>query len=130
MTRLAALCWLTLLCTCCGAAVAHDRYRLPRLPDGHPDLQGNWDHNDATPLERLSVSPSLVITQEQALEIERLLNAASEDRNIPTEPTEFFNERHILPLHGELRSSIIVAPADGKLPWTPPFATWGVDARR
>lgn len=24
----------------------------PRTPDGHPDLQGNWSNNNATPLER------------------------------------------------------------------------------
>src|SRR5579864_4706442 len=24
----------------------------PRTPDGHPDLQGFWDNNNATPLER------------------------------------------------------------------------------
>ena len=27
-------------------------YVVPRTPDGHPDLQGVWANNDATPLER------------------------------------------------------------------------------
>ena len=25
---------------------------IPRMADGHPDLQGNWLNNSATPLER------------------------------------------------------------------------------
>ena len=27
-------------------------WTLPRTPDGHPDLQGVWANNNATPLER------------------------------------------------------------------------------
>ena len=31
---------------------APERWTLPRTPDGHPDLQGVWANNNATPLER------------------------------------------------------------------------------
>ena len=27
-------------------------WKAPRAPDGHPDLQGVWANNSATPLER------------------------------------------------------------------------------
>ena len=30
-------------------------WTLPRTPDGHPDLQGVWANNSATPLERPDV---------------------------------------------------------------------------
>ena len=44
-----------------GAGVAHDSlagsrvyqvYNPPRVTDGHPDPQGFWSNNNATPLER------------------------------------------------------------------------------
>ncbi len=43
---------LTLLSAlCCGSALA-ENYRVPRLADGEPDLQGVWTNATATPLER------------------------------------------------------------------------------
>ena len=30
----------------------------PRAADGHPDLQGVWENNSATPLERPAHSPA------------------------------------------------------------------------
>jgi len=121
---------LAVLLGALGIAVAHAEYRVPRLENDRPDLQGSWDHNDATPLERMPGFSLLVITKEQAKKIEAMLEATFEDRTTPTEPTEFFHERRILPIRGELRSSIVVDPADGKLPWSPAFADWPVKARR
>ena len=31
---------------------AAERWAAPRTPEGHPDLQGVWANNSATPLER------------------------------------------------------------------------------
>jgi len=105
-------------------------YRVPRLSDGRPDLQARWDHIDAAPLERLPGFDSLVITQTQATKIEASLDAMSEDRSTPTEPTEYFNARKILPIRGDLRSSVIVDPESGRLPWKTEFAEWGKKTRR
>ena len=30
-------------------------YEVPRTIDGHPDLQGVWENNTITPVERLSL---------------------------------------------------------------------------
>ena len=68
-------------------------YRVPRLADGRPDLQGVWDHVNATPLERSPGYTTLAITPEQAAAIDRSLEQFAEDRSKPTEPTEYFNER-------------------------------------
>lgn len=109
------LCWL--LATCCVAAVAHAReYRPPRLADRQIDLQGTWSHKNMTPLERPADIESLVISREQALELQTRLRARLDDLSKPAEPSEYFWERSIEPIDGEYRSSIIVEPADGRIP--------------
>lgn len=116
---------LAALALASGAAFASDGvYRPPRNSAGQPDLQGMWDHTNATPLVRPKGFDTLVITAAQAVEIERRIAAVQEDRATPTEPTEYFNERRILPIRGELRSSIIVDPEDGRIPGTPLFQEW------
>ena len=40
------------LCFVCLAASAWGQYKAPRSIDGHPDLQGFWANNNATPMER------------------------------------------------------------------------------
>jgi hypothetical protein len=35
-----------------GTGRAAETWSVPRTPDGHPDLQGYWANNNATPLER------------------------------------------------------------------------------
>src|SRR5258705_6686891 len=42
---------------------------IPRLADGHPDLQGTYDLGTLTPLERAAGSP-LVLTEDQAKKLE------------------------------------------------------------
>jgi hypothetical protein len=125
--------WPTLACaaalTSCAVPADAGSYRPPRLADGRPDLQGVWDHVNSTPLERPPGFATLVIDAEQAAAISRALDQFAEDRSRPTEPTEYFNERQLLPIRGELRSSIIVDPPDGRIPWTAAFKQWPARAR-
>jgi len=44
---------------------------IPRLPDGHPDLQGTYDLATLTPVERAASAP-LVMSDEQAKKLEQL----------------------------------------------------------
>ena len=92
------------------------RVSSARLADGRPDLQGVWDLVDATPLERPPGFTTLAITPEQAADLERGLQQVAEDPSTPTEQTEYFNQRRILPILGELHSSIVVDPPDGRIP--------------
>lgn len=117
-------------CAFNSAPASEPVYRVPRLADGRPDLQASWDHIDSTPLERMAIVNSLVITKEEAKKIEATLEATFEDRNTPTEPTEFFNAKSIYPIRGELRSSIIVEPATGKLPFKPEYSDWSSKTRK
>src|SRR5262245_36279819 len=108
-----------LLAMASGAPFAKDvPYSAPRLEDGRPDLQGNWVATNRTPLVRPAGLTELRITVEQAREIEARGYAREHDLTIPNETPEFFDERRVEPIRGELRSSIIVDPADGKIPGT------------
>jgi hypothetical protein len=94
-------------------------YRPPRLDDGRPDFQGHWIALNRTPLVRPDWLTERLITPEQAREIEARGSARERDLSIPNETPEFFDERRVLPIRGELRSSIIIDPPDGQIPGTP-----------
>jgi hypothetical protein len=117
-----------LLCTVLALAAsstrAGDDHRPPRLANGRPDLQGNWELTDPTPLVRPPGFTTLSITAEQARQIEQLVEARVEDRATPTEPTEYFTTRRVRPIRGEFRSSIIVEPENGQLPGRPELQRW------
>ena len=40
------------VCLTYGTAWAQQNWRVPRTADGHPDLQGIWTNNSATPMQR------------------------------------------------------------------------------
>ncbi len=45
-------------------------WEVPRTPDGHPDLQGNWTNQTLTPLERRG-NQGPVYTPEEVAQIEQ-----------------------------------------------------------
>lgn len=104
-------------------------YRPPRLEDGRVDLQGVWNLSNLTPLERLAGFDSLVITREQASAIEERI--AGMRKNQPTGAAdEGFDERRWMePIGGEWRSSVIVEPANGRIPGNAAFKTQAADHR-
>ena len=57
------------------------------------------------------------------------IGALAEDRATPTEPTEYFEDLRIEPIRGELRSSLIVDPANGRIPGNDLFRTQLAQAR-
>jgi hypothetical protein len=101
---------------CLAAAAKDASYRAPRLDSGQPDFQGVWIASNSTPLQRPSRFTTLRISEAEAAELLALLEARAEDRGSPTEPTEYFENLGIEPIRGELRSSLIVEPADGLIP--------------
>ena len=113
-------CVFLALATLPGAVMAAD-YRPPRLANGQPDLQGTWDHFSATPLERPAGIETLVISPAQAAEIERRIYDRKFDASRPAPAPEFFRDERVLPIRGELRSSIIIEPENGRLPGTAAF---------
>ena len=98
-------------------------YRPPRLADGQVDLQGVWSHRNITPLERPAELKSFVITRDEAAQLQARILAKSNDQSKPGEPAEYFWDRGVEPIRGEYRSSIITAPADGRIPGNDRFKT-------
>jgi len=108
-------------------------YRPPRTALGQPDLQGLWDSDSMTRLQRPSKGfKALVATPEEAAAYEgkgyeryaKVIGPVSPDEPAPPEDKVTDDDRFDRPLglarvRGEIRSSQIVDPADGRLPYTP-----------
>src|SRR3954449_13066164 len=116
--------------------------RVPRLADGHPDLQGTYDLGTLTPLERRAGTP-LVLTDEDATKLEKQTAAQSEKLNAPIDANRAappsggdgspgpygnvggYNNFWLDPgsryttVDGRKRASLIVDPPDGRVPPPP-----------
>ena len=98
-------------------------YKVPRTPDGQPDLQGFWSNATYTPLERPDSVTKEFYTPAEAAAAEK---AAAARENAETEPgtvadvhydfTQFGLDRSQATLARTLRTSLIVDPKNGKLP--------------
>jgi len=117
--------------------------RTPRTPDGKPDLQGFWNAATLTPLERPRNAQGRTITAEQAQEIEKRnadrVEAGDKqldpNRSLPPVGGEgggaggavggynnFWVDRgtDVVEIGGEARTSLVVDPADGRVPQLTP----------
>ena len=118
------------------ASAGAQTYEPPRLSDGKPDLQGVWDFQSLTPLQRPEDQEKAVLTAEEVAAIEA---AAAENNAEANAPSELRDEP--LPVGGNVggynrywvdqdasvvddgRTSLIVDPPTGRLPALQP----GVD---
>ena len=105
------------------AVPAKSGWRMPRTPDGQPDLQGFWTNTTYVPLERPKDVTKEFFTKEEMVErIKQLAAAESEQTEPGTIPdvhydfTQFGLDRSQGPLAFNLRSSLIVDPRDGRIP--------------
>jgi hypothetical protein len=106
----------------------------PRAPDGHADLQGLWENNSATPLERpaaLSGKPTLTDKELTALKVRaaQLFSPDSDaafgdafylgllsNTNSGLGATGSYSQNWLPSRNFEYRTSLIVDPDTGKLP--------------
>ena len=120
-------------------AVATTKASIPRLADGHPDLQGTFDLATLTPVERQAGTP-ITLTNEQAAKLEKQVAATKNyqarpvDGDRPAPPVggdgsagpagnvggynSFWIDSgsHYSVIDGQKRASILVDPADGRVP--------------
>ena len=110
-------------------------WTLPRTPDGHPDLRGVWANNSATPLERpdvwagkdtltdeelaaLQVAAASAVGDGDALFGDQLVLAAIAGIEATSyDPTTGnYNQFWIAERDFDNRTSLVVAPTDGRIP--------------
>ena len=114
--RLTLAFLITSLTTIDTFAQQIDPYSVPRTEHDHPDFQGVWILKFLTPLERPEEAQSLVMTPEQARKL-----VATSQFQLPelTDPDDYINSGNNLGLvKGEYRSSVIIQPEDGKIPFS------------
>jgi hypothetical protein len=108
-----------------ASAAAAQSYRAPRAADGHPDLGGLWTSVSLTELERPAWAPALKLTdaEARAFEARRQKEFANVEDGVGGRSSEigFWPETaaHLARIDGQARSSWIVDPADGRLPYSP-----------
>ena len=118
--------------------------QVPRAPDGKPDLSGIWTNASLTPLSRSPAQKSLVVTEEEAKKIAASTAIAGVPANDPefsknttySDPSKGAPEKggadfglkgydsfwvtpgdKLAHVKGEWRTSNIVEPANGQLPF-------------
>lgn len=109
---------LTAIMLLAAAPTAHAQATdIPRTPDGKPDMQGFWSSHFMTPLERPDGVTDLLVPRDKAADV--LKNMTPDIGEVYDPELEFnpFPDK-LLEMNGELRSSLITTPADGKLPYT------------
>ena len=108
---------LTTIFICCLSSLGYaaDSYEVPRTEYGRPDFQGSWGVRFSTPLERYDGMP-LVLTPEYA---KGFLDASTDAIFAGnTDPDiDIFGPQQLVTVMGEFRSSVLVYPDDGKLPF-------------
>jgi hypothetical protein len=122
-------------------AIAQTAWTAPRLANGQPDLQGTWENNSATPLERpkeLAGKPLLSDDEVAALQAKAAqvfgpeadavfgdslyLALLDDSRPRQTFVTGTYAQNWVPDRYFENRTSLIEDPPDGKLPPLTPEA--------
>ena len=124
-----------------GPTLGAQQWVMPRTPDGHPDLQGNWTNQTITPLQRprgqgpvLTPDEVAVIEGRRQDLIDDAAAASDPDRGAPPVGGAGFNGNvldvgtgtynyvyidggdRVAIYNGEPRSSLVTNPADGRVP--------------
>ncbi|WP_293900555.1 hypothetical protein [Phenylobacterium sp.] len=117
-----------------GGSADAGPYRAPRTAFGAPDLQGLWTNSSLTFLQRPPIFKALIATDAEAAMMESMFNrmvgdlvsTKPIDPNNPAPPVvkaapqaDFLEmDLHLARIDGQRRSSWIVDPANGQIPFT------------
>ncbi|HLZ73603.1 hypothetical protein [Phenylobacterium sp.] len=129
-----------------GHAAPAATYHAPKNGFGQPDLQGTWTNASLTSLQRPAMFKTLTLTDAEAVALEKRRAAARANQDKPTDPKlgappvandpGGYNASWTDPgvslgrIDGKVRTSWIVDPADGRLPYSTAGHQAYVDALR
>ena len=132
MTRIlvAAAAALTVLASAPAAAQSNSDDDAPRTAWGDPDLGGVWDFRTLTPLERPEGLGEFLTAEEAAAFEAQALQERNADRRdgadrssgIGSDIERAYNDfwwDYGNSINDDGRTSLIVDPPDGRIPWTP-----------
>ncbi len=92
-------------------------YTPSLTPDGQPDIQGVWTTAFATMLERPDGVDDLVVPPEQAPAVAAAILSRFPELHDPQ--LDWDGVTGLARVRGQYRTSLIVEPASGKIPYTP-----------
>ena len=126
VTAIAAACWATPLAQGQAPPAKTAAYVPPRTTDGQPDIQGVWNNATITPLERpANLAEKAFFTTAEAASLEKVaLEANNRDRRGADGASDVagaYNQAWFdrgTKVVQTLRTSLIVDPADGKIPYS------------
>jgi hypothetical protein len=132
-TKLTLVMWLAWnLMAAVLPTTSHAEYETPKTFFGDPDLQGTWTNATLTALQRPDEFASLVVSAEREREVTQSREELYQDIDNPDKAdgklssggdvggynTFWFDEGdRMARVDGEIRSSLIVYPEDGKIPY-------------
>ena len=105
-------------------------WAVPRTPDGQPDLQGVWSNASLTPFERpAEFAGKEFFTAKEAADYSKRINqqsnrdrrGATPEEDVALAYNEAFFDRGSK-VSSNLRTSVVIDPADGKVPPLTPEA--------
>lgn len=142
MIRISSMSKLLVAIACLlpTAFSAAQEWEVPRTDNGRPNLQGVWTNKTLTPLTRpREFAEQMTLTAEQAMRLESSNQEFLDAEYAPSNPdreagagaqagndgdtndgyNEFWKDvgTDILTIDGEYRSSIIIDPPDGQIPY-------------
>jgi hypothetical protein len=106
-------------------------WKIPRTPDGHPDLQGIWNSASLTPFQRpVDLGAKEFYTEEEAAayerkrvqELDRDRRDGSPEADLSRSYNELFYDRGTK-LARTRRTSMVIDPPDGRIPPMTPEAS-------
>lgn len=131
-----------------GSPAGGAKAAVPRTAWGHPDLTGTWDFRTVTPLERpKELGDKATLTEEEAAEYakrmvesrnadanrdkeaRRKVNGTDETEDVALAYNDFWWDRGTKVV-GTRRTSLIVEPADGRIPALTPAGEKRAEQRR